>query len=303
VVNNTAKYTQLIAYTGNATLAMAVTDKLLLGLGANLQYFQAKLSAELDASIPVDDPVLFLSGESKYSGDNIAFYPNLGAIYEFTDNTRVGLNYRMFVDQETKGNFVLELDVKERDSGVSDIGNYPAYSQFQFPDIVSLNFFHRPHEKVELLADVLYTHWSRMQAVSVNLFEPIIASHEPIDTDVDLRNTWRVGLGVNYYVTPEIKLRSGFAYDQSPVTDANRILQAPDADQFDVAIGLMYKPKAWGKTHIDFAYMHTFFKDGTFSQNNPVYRVIPIEQLDIVTAQGSFQNTANFVGLQLVHSM
>ncbi|MFA6036619.1 MAG: outer membrane protein transport protein [Legionellales bacterium] len=287
VVNNTAIQNQFITYTGNLSLAMQATKKLTLAAGANLQYFSAKINANIFREN--GNNVFF----NEYEGHDLAFYPNFGLLYEFTENTRLGLNYRMQVKQTTSGDFSI--------SGAGD-HSVPATSTIYFPDMVSLNLFHMLNERIELLADVTFTHWDLLQNITVTTNEAPTddASNTPINAEVAFINTWRVGLGANYYLTPEIKLRSGAAFDQSPVQDETRTLQGPDSNRVEVALGMMYKPKAWEKTHLDFAYMHTFFADGTVNQVNPLYALFPDSEFNGITASGYYNTSADFLGVQLV---
>ncbi|MFI4957051.1 MAG: OmpP1/FadL family transporter [Gammaproteobacteria bacterium] len=307
VIDNTARQTQFIAYTGNLSLAMALTKQLSLGIGGNLQYFKAKMNADIGAPLPGSSPTVTLSGFTEYTGDDIAFYPNFGLLYEFNEDIRLGLNYRMHVDQETHGNLLTDITLQEGSTSISEDSSIPGTSLFLFPDIFSINLFYQPVKKVELLADVMFTRWSRFQAVTVNTEQKFGNSTQPVDTTLDFRDTWRVGVGVNYYFTPAIKLRTGLAYDQSPVTDETRTFQGPDSNRVDAAVGLMYKPKIWKKTYFDVAYMHTFFQDGTASELNPVARIIPptlnYPNIGGISATGSFKTSADFFGLQLVHLM
>ncbi len=309
LVDNTARQTQFISYTGNLSLAMEVTEQLSLGVGANLQYFKAKVNANLHGSevISGDPGPTTIIALSEYQGDDIAFYPNFGLLYEFTEDTRIGLNYRMHVDHDTEGDFFVDFEVIQPDGSIQ-LGslNSPGNSLIKLPDMASINLFHEPFERVELLFDVMFTRWSRFQDLTVTVDEVFENESQPVNTTLNFKDAWRVGVGANYYLSDEIKLRSGFSFDESPVTDETRTLQGPDSNQISVAVGMMYKPKAWERTHLDFAYMHTFFQDGTVSQINPLVGIpfpAPIIIPDTLTATGTFNTSADFLGVQLVRVM
>lgn len=311
-VSNTARQTQFYTYTGNLSLAMEVAEGLSLGVGANVQYFKAKMNAAPQGTITQGDAMLKLDGFTEYTGDDIGFYPTLGLLYEFTKDTRAGLSYRAPVNHNTQGDLTNDIGISFFTPGqepqVVDLPiNSAASSEFKLPDIVSLSFFHQFNHNIELLADVAFTHWGRMQNVSVTTLETIFTTNEPINSEVAFQNTWRFGLGANYIYTPELKFRVGAAYDESPVTDEHRTLQGPDSDRVDVAVGASYRPRAWEDTYIDLAYMHTFFEGGTVTQSNPLALVIPPNQLfpdlNTNTVSGSFSTYANYLGIQLVHLM
>ncbi len=300
VVSNTARETNFIAYTGSLTLAMEVIEQLSLGITGNLQYFKAKMNADLEAT---DDRGNMLTGSTQYTGTDVAFYPSFGLLYEFSEDTRLGLNYRMHVDQNTHGEFSTTFITPS----LSETEVFDATSLFLFPDLYSLNLYHKPLERVEVLADLMYTRWSRFKNIVVPVVNENGNTEVIINSPIDLKDSWRFGFGVNYIFNPGLKLRTGIAFDESPVDDSNRTLQGPDSNRFDVAIGLMLQPEAWERTHIDIAYMHTFFQDGTVSQENPLFRILPPSSIppgtDLTSAAGSVTNSANGLGVQLVYSM
>ncbi|MGA2654533.1 MAG: outer membrane protein transport protein [Gammaproteobacteria bacterium] len=293
-VQGSALKTSFISYTGNLSLAMQVTEALSLGAGVNAQYFKAKMNANI-WQLGTPNSIF-----TQYEGDDVAFYPNFGALYQFTERTRLGLNYRMQVKQDTQGDFSLAFI---QPGNPTEMLTVPAGTNFYFPDIVSLNLFHDVSDRVEFLADVAFTHWDILEYITVDTDIPILGSSTPINSDISFKNTWRAGVGVNYIWSPEIKFRTGAAYDESPVVNATRTLQGPDSNRVEVAVGMMYKPKGWENTHFDIAYMHSFFADATVSQVNPLYAIFPELEFSGVTTAGYYNTSADFIGVQIVQSM
>ncbi len=52
---------------------------------------------------------------------------------------------------------------------------------------------------------------------------------------------WRYALGMTYQVAPKWQLRSGIAYDESPVPAANRTISIPDSDRIWYSLGVGYQ--------------------------------------------------------------
>lgn len=301
-IDTTARQLEWVTYTGNLSLAMEVTEALSLAVGGNLQYFKAKMNANFNGTDTTNG--LTVRGLTEYTGDDIAFYPNFGAIYEFNEHTRLGLNYRMNVKQETEGDYSSTIILTDTTTGdeIEALIENPANSVFYFPDIVSLDFFHQFNERIELLATAMFMRWNQFQNVKVEIEQEDFANGEPISTEIALQNTWSFALGGNYYFTEDFKLRLGAAYEQSPVPEDDVLLQGPDSDRVNVSVGLMYQPEFWDNGHFDLAYMHTFFQDSNISQINPLNNTFP-GAFPGVSAAGTYKTYANYVGLQVVYDL
>src|SRR5690606_10524666 len=72
----------------------------------------------------------------------------------------------------------------------------------------------------------------------------------------DFRNTFRGAIGVQHFFDDHWTFRGGFAFDQSPVTNANRTARLPDANRLLLSVGI-----GWALSEvmaIDLAYTHIF---------------------------------------------
>ena len=75
------------------------------------------------------------------------------------------------------------------------------------------------------------------------------------------KNSWRVGLGANYQLTPQWKLRGGVAFDKSPVQDAFRTPRLPDEDRTWLAAGAQWAFAP--NVTLDFGLAYIFVKDAS----------------------------------------
>ena len=75
---------------------------------------------------------------------------------------------------------------------------------------------HPPLDRLELLADVTWTEWSRIKQL------PLVrtsgaASGQTLDTlSFNFDDTWRLSVGTRFKLNGPWTLRAGLAYDQSP---------------------------------------------------------------------------------------
>jgi long-chain fatty acid transport protein len=110
------------------------------------------------------------------------------------------------------------------------------------------------------------------------------------------KDSYRVGLGMQYQYTDALRLRAGVAYDQSPVRKAeDRTVRLPDSDRTWLAVGFNYKLTK--QTSIDAGYARLFFDKEKIDRRT----VLGTTQ----TAQfvrGSFDTSVNIFSVQLNHA-
>jgi long-chain fatty acid transport protein len=61
---------------------------------------------------------------------------------------------------------------------------------------------------------------------------------------------------LNYQLLDQLTLKTGFSYDQSPVTDSNRTTRIPDTDHYILGVGLAYDVTP--RVRVELAYAHIF---------------------------------------------
>jgi long-chain fatty acid transport protein len=106
--------------------------------------------------------------------------------------------------------------------------------------------------------------------------------------ELDWRNTWRLGLGFNYYHDDRLTFRTGVAYDESPVSSAAfTTARLPDADRIWLSAGASYR--FTDKLKADLGYSHLFVDDARIARTG--------SQRD--TLNGSFESDADIFSVQL----
>lgn len=102
------------------------------------------------------------------------------------------------------------------------------------------------------------------------------------------KDTLRVGVGANFKLDPNTKLRFGLAFDPTPTNDVNRTPRLPDQDRTWLAFGVQYKTGQSGT--VDVGYAHEFVKDSTVNNAAAAGRLI-----------GTFSNKADILSVQYSH--
>ncbi|GAB4165674.1 MAG: outer membrane protein transport protein [Rhodocyclaceae bacterium] len=259
----------------NPSVAYKVSDKLSLGLGVNYQKIDAELTnmVNLGASETL----------ATIQGDDTGWGYNLGALFQPSASTRIGLAYRSEIKYHVTGNISAPAPVP--------LLNQPVTLDIKLPDTFTLSAVQQLNDRWEMLGDLSWTGWAKIPELRILTSTGATLSV----TQENWRNTWRVAFGGNYKWNDQAKLRFGLAYDQTPVKDEFRTPRLPDSNRFWVALGAQYKPAK--QSAIDVGYTHIFIKDGSINDNGGV-TVPPTKG----TLNGTYKNHVDILGVQYSQS-
>jgi long-chain fatty acid transport protein len=209
-------------------------------------------------------------------GDDYGWGFNLGALWQLSDATRIGLAYRSEVDQKLEG--TAEFSVVTALNG-------PVTASVTLPDSASLSLVHQLNPRLELLADVTWTGWSDFDELRIVRTNGTLLGV----TQENWSDSYRYSMGANYRLNGKLTLRGGVAYDETPVSDAFRTVRIPDESRTWLAFGAQYRLS--NKTALDFGYAHLFVKNAAI--NNP-------DNGAVVT--GNYDASVDILSAQLTHS-
>jgi long-chain fatty acid transport protein len=211
-------------------IAYKVTDK--LSLGASMTTMRGIYKNQVAVNNPdtfvvepgfpprvtvVDPP----DGQLTLDDKDWGFGFNLGAIYEFTRATRVGLTYNSQVNL----NFSAPLEFSGLSEGLSallasrglldatlDVG-------IKVPQQVMLSAFHQFNKHWAVLGSAGWQQWSKFGQVQIG-----VDSSNPtsVTTDLDFKDTWHLALGAQYRPSEPWLLNFGVAYD-SPFQSSSTV--------------------------------------------------------------------------------
>lgn len=255
----------------NPSLAYKVSDALSVGGGVSLQKMDAKLTAASAAGIVT------------IKGDDIGYGYNLGMMYQMTPATRLGASYRSAIHYNLEGTIAV--------SGLP-AANGNVNASLKTPDSLSISFFSVLSPQWELMGDVTWTGWSDVKRLDVVRTTASIAGAVGSTASTLLFNwkdTMRFGVGANYKLNEQTKLRFGLALDETPTNDTDRTPRLPDEDRTWLAFGVQYKPSKQGTLEVGYA--HEFVKDASI--NTTV--------AGAGTLRGSFSNKADILSVQYSH--
>lgn len=262
--------TEMITMNANASVSYRINDQWSVGLGANIVYGDAELNRHFgDAGAAVGMDPTAVAGSMK--GDGFGFGYNIGVMYELNANHRFALTYRSDITLKMEGDYYNDLPTGFAPAeGLVGTGGEDVDGKLdlELPGIVEFSGFHQMNDKLALHTTVMWTNWSVFEDINgeadgdTTLSGPtcgvpgfncnISDGQSLLYKEENFDDAWRFGLGLTYTVSPELKLRTGVAYDETPVPEHHRSISIPDSDRMWYSIGANYKLS--DHSDIDFAF-------------------------------------------------
>lgn len=270
----------------NPTLAYRVNSQLSVGAGVSAQYADVEISRAINlgaltgGAIPRD-------GRVTIAGDDWGFGFNAGLLFELSERARVGLSYRSRIRHELKGDATFDVPAGLPPVLAGALANTGARASVDLPEMLNLSGYMDLDARWSVMGDVNWTRWNRFEELRVRFDNGAPDSVTP----ENWRNTYRVSVGANYRYNDAWKLRSGIAYDRSPVPDEFRTPRIPDTHRIWLAFGAQYKPTRNGTLDLGFA--HLFVKDAPINKAEP-----PLGG----TLAGEYDSDVNILSVQYSHA-
>ncbi|MDR3436133.1 outer membrane protein transport protein [Telmatospirillum sp.] len=195
-------------------------------------------------------------GLGKVEGDDYGVGYNLGVLYEFNKNTRVGLDYRSRSAHTLSGTVNNQTPASLSLAGAATAGlfiNQNATAKITLPDSLNLGFYHDINSRWAILSDIQWTHWGLFKQLNV-----IGANGQAISsTNENWQDTWFASLGAHYKIDSQWMVHGGVAYDLSPIkNDQYRTARIPDSNRYWLSAGASYVISPATELHL--GYTHIF---------------------------------------------
>jgi long-chain fatty acid transport protein len=219
-----------------------------------------------------------LDGVTEITGDDWNFGFNVGALFEyrkkgegeesFLQDGRIGISYRSKIDHTLEGDAEFRRVPLITAPGAPV--QFPSPTAFQdvffnqgvtaelpLPDILHLSIYQRFAQKFAVMGDVTWTHWSRLQDVPIVFQNPGTPANV---LSIQYDDAMRYAVGFEWYACKNLTLRTGFAYDETPIqSEELRTPRIPDNNRYWLSFGAKYSPRDW--LDLDVGYAHLFVDD------------------------------------------
>jgi long-chain fatty acid transport protein len=232
-------------------------------------------------------------GISELHGDDWSLGFTIGAILEYLKGNeiswlqegRVGFSYRSGINHTIRGSaefrgvpaitasgtfspipgVTLPIPAFPAGSALQNVFfNQDAKAQLDLPEIYHFSLYQRFLHNFAIMGDIALTRWNRLQQVTVTFDNPGTPARI---LDLQYKDAYRYSVGLEWYATRQLTLRTGFAYDETPIKSANqRDPRIPDNNRYFLSAGLQYKPLPY--LAFDFGYAHLFIPDPEVNLND-----------------------------------
>ncbi|AMV72190.1 outer membrane protein transport protein [Desulfuromonas carbonis] len=281
----------------NPSVAYAITDKLSIGAGVSAMYISGEFSQAIDfgtilavgGDISQQD-----DGKAVIKADDWGYGFNLGVLYQFTEDTRVGAAYRSRVKQSLSGDadFTVPATAQAILTGLGSplFADCNAAANVTLPATASVSIYSRVNSKLALMGNIGWTEWSQLEELRITF--PNTAQPDSATT-LSWEDAWQVGAGATYTLDSRWDLRTGLMYDQTPIPNAQvRTPRLPDQDRLWLAFGAGYKYSE--ALSCDFAYAHLFMLGSGRINMDPVG-----ENANKGGLKGDYDNTGDIFSAQV----
>jgi long-chain fatty acid transport protein len=215
------------------TLAYKLNDAWSVGVGMGLTFGYLKDKK----SVATENPG---AGKFRYSDTDFAVQPNVGFMFEPSQESRFGVRYLFETDLDFKDNPSLTLA-----DGSSSGNNDEVSLGIVMPQQLELSAWQRVSDKWAVLADVNWEDWSRFGEINVAVTQTDIDGTVRLATE----DTYHVGIGAEYQSTDKLMYTMGASWDSSWQRDADRTAMIPIGNVYRIGGGFKYKKSddfTWG---------------------------------------------------------
>ncbi len=276
------------------SVGFPVNDKLSLGAGLDIEH--AKAEIDLMAGNPLLN-ILFgrnVDTNSENIGANYGYGFHIGGMYQFNEQTRIGLTYHSKVTFHLNGSSKFTGPLANNAAGgLQESRNLKANTSL--PATTTLSVFHSFNPTWDIMGTVSYIQWNELTTLILQNAAGILggAANNFINVLIAeyYHNTWTTSVGANYHVNEQWMFKGALGYDESPTNNTYRNLQLPDSDRIVAAIGVHYEPTQ--TLGFDVGWSHFF------AMNNRIGNVTQVVGDQTTVTNGSVHLSADVFGLQM----
>ena len=207
----------LLTFATNPGVAIKITDW--LSVGGNALIVHGNLDWKFLG--PITQGQVHIENADDTNAGGMA-----SILLEPMEGLRFGVVYQSEVELELRGN----LNVP-----VGEFGALGLDLDLPMPQTVRFSTYWDATEEIALLFSAGWEDWSTADHVTLGVNDT--GGQIPLG----FQDTWRVGFGIHYRLTPDWKLTTGYSYDSSALQNKDRLASMPIDEQHRLAFGAMHR--------------------------------------------------------------
>jgi long-chain fatty acid transport protein len=269
-----ARTSELRTYNFNPVASYRLTPTLIVGAGAQVQFADATLKSafpnlqafqDLFIGVPPNLVLKNAFGGSNpnlvVDGDDFGFGYTVGVLWHPFSGTDIGLGFRSSIEHTLEGDIFVAGGA---------LGSARTSTDLETPEIVTTSIRQRISERLTLLGTVQWTDWSDLNQIIVKARSSnpnlgAVAGRPVTVLPLNWHDDWFFSGGVEIAVGDRTTLRSGVAYEESPIQNAvERSARLPDTNRVWLSVGATRNIGA--AMTLNLAYSHVFFEDGSIDR-------------------------------------
>ena len=218
----------------NPSIAYRVNDWFSVGAGFSIVVGQLFNQANVNNVLP-----RFTQGRVSFESWSVEPQGNVGFMFQPTPKLRAGITYQSPVDftfgfnPHTSG-LGPGLTAALRRSGLLGA---KANVGVTIPQQVMASVLYQLTPKLAVVGDLGWQNWSQFGQTTLGISAQ---NQHNIAVDLNYSDTIHTAIGAQYQLTRKLLYSAGFAYDSSPVSEANRTPSLPLDRQLRYATGVEY---------------------------------------------------------------
>ncbi len=235
----------LVFVAATPTLAYRINDHWSLGGGLQFVYTRYEQTSAIN-NIPENLP----DGQVTIENDGIGLGFTLGALYEITSHTRVGIAYRSETNPDLEGEPEFTDLGPLRELALKNAGVFGQQlnAELRSPQSVNLGVYHEMGNGWSVTADGTWIDFSEFGLEQVSI------GPNTVSYSSSYKDMWGGALGAQYRFSKVWSGALGAAYLSSGVDDENRTLAMPLDRIWGFGVGVARQLKQKRKIHINLNY-------------------------------------------------
>ncbi len=221
----------LRAYTFTFSAAYQILDNLSIGAGLSLYYITLSIETE-DKLLKFIPPTTIIRGDTSQFISGLGVSGNIGILFKPTKTLSLGLSARLPVAVDLKGDF----EIKNSTGNLAD-GKFKSYKNMKAPLNIGFGIAYYIIDDLRLSLDFEYQGWASSKNIPYK--------NKPTDSEENhaygWKNSFRFGLGAEYFLSSDLSLLGGFKLAPSAINDTYLGLDNADLTAYAFFLGAGYQ--------------------------------------------------------------